>query len=145
MIKTINFPVLLVSVSKWLACNQCGSCFEHCVYYGDNICGLWLHSVERQSHVFDFAMISKQHLNQTLMLPSFSLLIIASHSMSVCTYQGTEYAVGDTSIPAGDDCNVCTCKYDGSVVCGTDICGKSKHTIESCNDNNVSVYIAIKR
>jgi len=90
-------------------------------------------------------MISKHHLNQTLMLHSFSLLIIASHSISVCTYQGTEYAVGDTSIPAGDDCNVCTCKYDGSVVCGTDICGKSKHTIESCNDNNVRVDIAIKR
>ena len=124
MIKTINFPVLLVSVSKWLACNQCGSCFEHCVYYGDNMCGLWLHSVERQSHVFDFAMISKQHLNQTLMLHSFSLLIIASHSNSVCTYQSTDYAVGDTSIPAG---------------------GKSKHTIESCNDNKVRVCIAIKR
>ena len=90
-------------------------------------------------------MISKQHLNQTLMLHSSSPLIIVYHSISVCSYKGTDYAVGDTSIPAGDDCNVCTCKYDGSVVCGTDICGKSKHTIESCNDNNVRVYIAIKR
>jgi len=79
------------------------------------------------------------------MLHSFSLLIIASHSISVCTYQGTEYSVGDTSIPAGDDCNVCTCKNDGSVVCGTDICGKSKHTIESCNDYKVRLCIAIKR
>jgi len=44
--------------------------------------------------------------------------------MSVCTYKGIEYDVGDNTIPAGDDCNVCTCNDDGNVVCGNDICGK---------------------
>ena len=47
-----------------------------------------------------------------------------SHSISVCTYQGTEYKVGDKDIPAGDDCIVCTCNKDGTVECGDNICGK---------------------
>ena len=58
------------------------------------------------------------------MLHSFHLLIIAYHSISVCLYKGNEYSVGDNTIPAGDDCNVCTCNDDGNVLCGNDICGK---------------------
>jgi len=57
-------------------------------------------------------------------LPSFSVSISESYSISVCTYQGTEYKVGDKDIPAGDDCNVCTCNKDGTVECGDNICGK---------------------
>ena len=60
----------------------------------------------------------------TMILHSFSLLIIASYSISVCTYQGNDYLVGDTTVPAGDDCNVCTCNDDGNVDCGDNICGK---------------------
>ena len=72
----------------------------------------------------NFVLISTQNLYMTLMLHSFSPLIIASHSISVCLYQGTEYLVGDNTIPAGDDCNVCTCNDDGTIVCGNNICGK---------------------
>jgi len=83
-----------------------------------------IYLIYRCKDACNFVLVSKQHLYQTVMLHSFSLLIIASHSISVCTYQGTVYDVGDTTIPAGDDCNVCTCNDDGNVVCGNDICGK---------------------
>ena len=105
-------------------CNVCTCNDDGNVDCGDNICGKKLYLIYRRKYACHFVLVSKHHLYQTVMLHSFSLLIIAPHSISVCTYKGTVYDVGDTTIPAGDDCNVCTCNDDGNVVCGNDICGK---------------------
>ena len=77
----------------------------------------------KQKHVYAFALISTQQFYMTLMLHPFCLVISESHSCLVCIYPVTEYSVGDTAIPAGDDCNVCTCNDDGTVDCGDNICG----------------------
>ena len=105
-------------------CNVC-TCNDYgTVDCGNDICGKSICFIYRCKVACNFVLVSTQHLYMLLMLHSFRLLISTYHSISVCTYQGTEYDVGDNTIPAGDDCNVCTCNDDGYVVCGNDICGK---------------------
>ena len=105
-------------------CNVCTCNDDGTIICGKDICGKKICLIYMCKVACNFVLISTQNVYMILMLHSFRLLIIASHSMSVCTYQGIEYDVGDNTIPAGDHCNVCTCNDDGNVVCGNDICGK---------------------
>lgn len=46
-------------------------------------------------------------------------------SNTVCDYRGRKYDVGQ-EFSAGDDCNKCTCKYDGQVTCTEKKCLQCK-------------------
>lgn len=45
-----------------------------------------------------------------------------------CDYRGRKYDI-DQEFSAGDDCNKCTCKYDGQVTCTQKKCLQCKRKI----------------
>uniref|UniRef100_A0A8W8NSR0 Pacifastin domain-containing protein n=1 Tax=Magallana gigas TaxID=29159 RepID=A0A8W8NSR0_MAGGI len=72
-------------------------------------------------------------------------------SPPVCNYKGEIYNVGQ-KLPAGDDCNTCTCRSGGQMSCTKKTCfcyakgQKYKFTTTASNNTDcISIYSKIKR
>ena len=62
---------------------------------------------------------TKKYKNKKL----YMSLLFHLFPIEVCHYKGQDIRVGQ-NVPAGDDCNTCTCNADGSVTCTEKICCK---------------------